>query len=417
LGTPTYQWAGGYFGNITTNNLNLYNNNTVISRDGAGNMVFTDVISGTKTLAQLTVGSGGNISGSGALNRMAYWDSASTIADTSMYFDIPNNRYGIGTVAPQLMLHLHDGSGENGIQLSYTIGALYSNITSDIFGFLRLMPSGGRVGINDLTPLFPLDVTGTIHSTGDVAADQDINATNDLNAGNDLEVTDDADIGGTLNLLGDAIIKTDKTSARDLTIVTGASKTLVLDTVIFDDLRVPVTSTTRGGSKDPGFSVFKTDGSGSQGVFLYWFDSSLEEELYFTVQIPHSYKLNTTIIPHVHWTPLVTADGTPANQAVRWGFEYTWADKGQTFGNTTIIYTTTHSPADANVVAGKHYYSALPTLTPTATAGQDISSMLICRIFRDATSLSDTYENDAGILEFDIHYGIDTIGSRGDLAK
>jgi hypothetical protein len=242
-------------------------------------------------------------------------------------------------------------------------------------------------------------------------------STDKVTINEDLDVADDLTVTGTINTPGDAKIKTDGTSARDLTIVTGADKTLVLDTVVFDDVRVPITSTKAGGSKDPHFSVFKTNGTGSQGVFLYWFDASAEEELYFTVQMPHGYKLDTTIIPHVHWTPSVTADGTPANQVVRWGFEYTWADKGQTFGNTSISYASTHYPADANVVAGKHYYSEFATLTPTATAGKDISSMLICRIFRDATSLTDNYEQDAGILEFDIHYGIDTLGSRTDLSK
>jgi len=444
IGSPTYVWNGGYFNNLTTNELNIYNGNTWVSRDGAGNMILTDAISGTHTLADLVVGSGGNVTGAGtntyitgwtsgstigdsplsinagaldmgtlpitnvglvdgvdvstlgtgnvtgggAPTRLAYWDGATSLGDTSIYFDIPNNRYGIGTVNPELMLHLHDGgSAENGIQMSYTIGTHYTNITSDIFGYLRLMPSGQRVGVNDLTPSEALDVTGNIRASANVSLDG-------------------------------AYIKTDTSSARDLHIQTGNAHTLVLDTVVFDDLRVPVTSTTKGGTKDPGFTVWKTNGAGSQGVFLYWFDASAEEELYFTCQLPHGYKLDTTIVPHVHWTPKTTADGNPANQIVRWGLEYVWADMGSDYAaNTTIVYGSTHVPADANVVAGRHYYTAFTTLTPPAEAGKGLSSMLVCRVFRDATNPTDNYEQDAGLLEIDFHYGIDTIGSRTDTAK
>jgi hypothetical protein len=243
VGSPTYKWAGGYFANLTADHLNLYNDATQISRDGAGNMIFTDAISGTSTLTDLLAGGGGganvtgtgtagrmvrwngltvigdatntdaqvstavtnshvqnsdtnlgllavkplaldadkfvirdsagadllntttgsqlkgylktyfdtlyallgtgNVTGTGSATRIPYWSGAQVLGNTNIYFDIPNGRYGIGTTAPQKLLHLHDGSGENGIQISYTIGSLYSNITSDIFGHLKLRPSGG----------------------------------------------------------------------------------------------------------------------------------------------------------------------------------------------------------------------------------------------------------------------------------
>lgn len=221
VGSPTYVWNGGYFANLTTNYLNLFNTNTNISRDGAGNMIFTDAVSGTKTLADLTVGSGGNVTGSGTLNqmarwtssstigsatntdaqvsaavtashaqntdtalgvlgadlnmggnsitnvnlvdgidvstlgtgnvtgggaptRLAYWDGATSLGDTNIYFDVPLGYYGIGTVTPATMLQIHDGSGANQLQLSYTAGSIYTNITSNHLGYLLLTPTGDR---------------------------------------------------------------------------------------------------------------------------------------------------------------------------------------------------------------------------------------------------------------------------------
>jgi hypothetical protein len=45
--------------------------------------------------------------------------------------------------------------------------------------------------------------------------------------------------------------------------------------------------------------------------------------------------------------------------------------------------------------------------------------MLVCRLFRDAAGVggTDDYDDDAGLLEIDFHYEIDTIGSRTETAK
>lgn len=126
----------------------------------------------------------------------------------------------------------------------------------------------------------------------------------------------------------------------------------------WNDLRVPMTSLHKGGINDPGFALFKNDGSTSTGVFAYWFDATAEEELFFAAQLPHSWD-GGSIMPHIHWTPSATADGDPANQKVVWGLEYTWADYGQAFPATTTIYGSSHAPADANVAIGKHYITPL----------------------------------------------------------
>jgi hypothetical protein len=192
--------------------------------------------------------------------------------------------------------------------------------------------------------------------------------------------------------------------------------TLVLknDAVVWEDLRVPVTSTKLGGTKDPGFAVFKDNGSGSQGVFINWFDKTTEEELYFAVQVPHCYKLGSDIEPHVHWTP--AANGG-AGAVVSWGLEYTWAEIGSSFGNTSIIYSNTHYPGDGSLVAGKHYLTDFATISGDGI--NSVSSMLCCRVFRDAggTGATDDYDDDAGLIEIDFHFQIDTLGSRQELAK
>jgi len=185
------------------------------------------------------------------------------------------------------------------------------------------------------------------------------------------------------------------------------SNGITLSDTVWDDLRVPVLSTKLGGTKDPDLGKVFDNGSGSQGVFSYLFDASTEEELYFMVQLPHGWKYESSLNPHVHWTP--TVKGT-TGQKVSWGLEYTVAAIDSSFGNTTIIYGDTSMP-DETLVANKHY---LTELTPISMTGIDsVSAMMLCRVFRDATGTggTDDYASDVALLEIDFHYESDRIGS------
>jgi len=182
---------------------------------------------------------------------------------------------------------------------------------------------------------------------------------------------------------------------------------------VFDDLRVEPNARTTG-ANSPTFEVYLTNGAGSRGVWLYSFDNAVagsEKELFFTIQFPHGWK-GTDVYPHVHFIP--AANGTA--MAVRWGLEYTWVEPGGTFGNTSIVYTATNVQGDVNLVANKHYIAAFSGITPSATQN-DISSIAICRLFRDSANAADTYTNKAGLLYVDWHYEIDQIGSKSEYTK
>jgi len=182
----------------------------------------------------------------------------------------------------------------------------------------------------------------------------------------------------------------------------------VLNNTVWDDLRVPVTSTKLGGSKDPGFAKVLDNGSGSQGVFTYLFDAGSEEEIYFTCQLPHNWKKETSLYPHVHWMP--TANGS-AGQKVCWGLEYSVQNIGSVFGNSTIIYGDEIYSGANPFVAKTHYLTDLEVISMIGIT--TVSSMIICRLFRDATGAggTDTYASDVALLEIDFHYEIDRIGS------
>lgn len=170
---------------------------------------------------------------------------------------------------------------------------------------------------------------------------------------------------------------------------------------LYDDLRVPVSSVKTGGAKDPQYVQVRTDGAGSQGVYAYVFDKSVEEELFFAVQIPHTWVEGTTIYPHVHWFPITANAGK-----VAWKLEYTWASIGAVFGNTAYV----SGVADAPGVAFQHTMTHLGVAGIDGT-GKTASSMLMCRIFRDATNVpDDTLDEDAALIEIDFHYQVGRLG-------
>lgn len=178
----------------------------------------------------------------------------------------------------------------------------------------------------------------------------------------------------------------------------------------FDDLKVPVNSTTKGGTRDPDWKVLKNNGS-SQGVFLQWFDKDVEEELYFSVQMPHAWKEGSPIMPHVHWT----AETNVGSSKVVWGLEYTWTNVGDLFGSTTIITGSDPIAPIGTVDAYEHAITALGS--EIDATGKTLSSMLVCRIFRQATNGVDNFSGDAGLLEIDFHFQIDSDGSKEEFTK
>jgi hypothetical protein len=179
----------------------------------------------------------------------------------------------------------------------------------------------------------------------------------------------------------------------------------------WDDLRIePIARTT--GTNAPTFEQYYNSGV-TRGVYLYSFDdSSSEKEVFFTMQLPHSWD-GGSIYMHVHWVGAV-ADTTAAP---RWGLEYVWKDLGEVFGETIIIYSDglnyVTGGTEANIVANKHYISKFPEMT-TGTTSNDISSIIIGRLFRNSAHPADTYNASGakcGLLYIDAHYQIARLGS------
>ncbi len=201
----------------------------------------------------------------------------------------------------------------------------------------------------------------------------------------------------------DGNIKTDEVAASDLLLTCGSQKTLELQNIVYEDLRTPLANAKVPAAAGPTWTQFMNDGGTSTGVYLHHFSPTSINSVYFTIQFPHASKQGGTVYPHLHWSPTTTNTGN-----VRWCMEYTWIDINGTFPNTSTVVI-----LDAgDGTAYKHQIASFASF-----AGKNISSIVVVRLYRDASHVDDTYTGDAAALEFDVHYPIDTLGSRQEFIK
>lgn len=166
---------------------------------------------------------------------------------------------------------------------------------------------------------------------------------------------------------------------------------------VYEDIIIPGVAL-RAGSSAPDLVAFGPSGN----ILQYGFNgASTTEEVHGAVEIPHSYKEGSVLLPHVHWAP---SDGNAGD--VKWQLEYTIvnAENGTGFPAPTTIGNA--HPSDS--VAWKHHIDPLPEIDGT---GLKIGAVLAFRLFRDPTDVEDTYGSDAILLSFGIHFQQDTFGS------
>jgi hypothetical protein len=193
-------------------------------------------------------------------------------------------------------------------------------------------------------------------------------------------------------------VKTDFTTPTDLSIITGSQKTLVLDSVVWDDSMVAPTAFRSGGTALTFDQLTAT-------IYTHRFD--VGDQIHIAVQFPHTMKLNTAISPHIHITNRNAVGNT--NYNVAFDFYYTWANIGSIFPAELSELNVKQS--FQNTAALTHKMLTFTSLNPTAVQG-GISSILLAKITRVNADTQNYSNADIFTLGFDVHFQVDTMGSR-----
>ena len=179
------------------------------------------------------------------------------------------------------------------------------------------------------------------------------------------------------------------------------------ETVVWDDLRFPVSSTKKLAGKEPTSVVYK-------GGLVWSFEDSKDMGIAFNAQLPHSYKLGENIEFHIHAT--ISEDGRNAGgvENIKLDLTYSWAYVDGEFPTVKTITETFDVTKD---IAGRHFLFDLGDIPVSdANGSQEVSSMLICSLTRDV-SVANNYTHDLYFMEADFHIPSDTLGSRTKTAK
>lgn len=171
---------------------------------------------------------------------------------------------------------------------------------------------------------------------------------------------------------------------------------------VWEDLRFPVNSVILPAANAPTKTAYK-------GSIVLAFSSASDNKITFAAQMPHSWKEGSDIYPHVHFVvPTAGAGGGAEN--LKLDLTYSWANKDAAYpGETTQSITNDIQ----NLAADTHTIHAFTQLSGT---GKTLSSILLCSLNRDI-SVANDYADNMYLLEVDIHYEQDTIGSRQELVK
>jgi hypothetical protein len=133
-----------------------------------------------------------------------------------------------------------------------------------------------------------------------------------------------------------------------------------------------------------------------------------------SIQINHDWLVGSAVHPHLHWWQV-------SSDVPNWMIGYRWQRQGQakTTSWTNQIYTThgyTYTSGTLNQI------TEFGTITPPADYSP-VSDILQVRIYRDVTNAStlfagaDPESSDVDAVNFDIHFQVDTLGSREEYSK
>jgi hypothetical protein len=174
---------------------------------------------------------------------------------------------------------------------------------------------------------------------------------------------------------------------------------------VWEDLQIPASSAGAQGGNMPDWAAFRGS-TLKTWAFADQNSSTNEDELYFTIQLPHSWKEGSPVEPHIHISP----ENAPGSaREVVWKLEYVWANYSETYPAVTNTLTATSiiSPADDH----RHLIASFGNIVPDGT-NDKISSVILCRLSRNSGDASDTYTGRVFLISLDIQFEKDTEGSR-----
>lgn len=225
-----------------------------------------------------------------------------------------------------------------------------------------------------------------------------------LSSGKYIDFNDIANYIAFSHGIATSAIKTDATTPTDLTVYTGADKTIVLNETVWDDFPPNPIVAAKLGSSAPTLATFVTD------IEQYTFDAT-NDYVIGSTEIPHNWKEGTVIYPHIHWA----TNGLDATaRGVKWQLKWTVGDALEVF--SAQVTSTVDATIPASTTDRTHYISEFTTTLDGTNL--KIGAVICWRLDRIATAHANgAPTSDPFALSIGFHGEMDTVGSRGRTSK
>ncbi len=169
----------------------------------------------------------------------------------------------------------------------------------------------------------------------------------------------------------------------------------------WDDLRFPAQAINPAGATDA--PSVDTTLSGFPGTLL--FSGSQENVICGIAQVPHAWKRDSALRPHIHWTK-----PTGSSSAVSWVFYYRHCGMAGEAPDAWVGPVAGVLAAGDQSVSDQHLISSFGAIS---MAGKKESSCLNWQIRRLGNTDADN--NAVRLLEFDIHYEVSKGGTTAEI--
>ena len=194
-------------------------------------------------------------------------------------------------------------------------------------------------------------------------------------------------------------IKTDTSTPTDLTITTGADKTLILGTSVYNDLQFPVaTGKVTPASGEPSWETFTANTKEFAFDINDYIDLQANELL-------HNWKEGTDGHLHIHYT-LKTAQSTGADRFVKFSIWVAYSDKDEVWVEQAVLSFEDTVPTGSLALQAFYLDMGNATLTNYLRGGQ-----VKVRVKRIAATGGTEYADDVYVTQVGMHLEMNKIGS------
>ena len=171
------------------------------------------------------------------------------------------------------------------------------------------------------------------------------------------------------------------------------------------------------GSNEAVFNVYRTP------IRAYQFTDGSFKELFFYYHIPHDYVPGSDVYIHTHWSQIVVDTGGAAGVpgVCKWGFDISYAKGFGTPGGTADPFIAPFAQSVLQQASTTQYGHLVAEVAFTNAGGDathidraliEVDGIVIARIWRDSTDVSDTLDQAPFMLFSDLHYQSTNIGTK-----